>query len=637
MSAHYFSEEGLRAVEDYGDEIRKQLKLIKPYFESVLQPIVTVEVDTHKLQSQLDVSLRFQANTPAILDILIEGVYQRTDVFLRELVQNALDACHLKSARAMRRADDYSPRILISLLTEDRKLKEIRVDDNGIGMDVHDVQDTVLWIGNSIGKRGDVKTLLKETTQKNLIATFGIGLLSCFKAARKVSVRSAKENSDPVEFSITSIKNDIKPAPSRDTSIGTTFVIDLKDEVRDELNLEDAAKHYFRMVRQAPIKLLKLAWSEKNSSHTRDEMFRIASTEGRDIPVEQIYEDDNRFCTFNIKGEDYVAWLWFPKCSRLEDVPRDEGRLTILSEGVFVTNDDSSSWLPKHFENCHGVINFAAKAVDLPVSRDKVVDNKKSREKRHDVAQRSLAMIDEFVKRTSSTHEVEGDLAALILSQLYANAEESVKEKVIRRMDSYQIKIFPHNKREFRLSEVLQRRPDAVYIIYPHGRFVSELCEFNGKQLYHKPDDFADLQAALFRQEGQDVISTVRCDSDPAKLLEADLIKSYFAKHSIKAVDLTKKNWISNKYRSKSVPRSVREGLSQGVKFVEIAGLPNKRSWMVGDETWINVANAEMERLYDLLVSGTLGTNQLLLAKLLIDLSACRFEESVANILRQLK
>src|SRR5262249_45716194 len=94
MSAHYFSDEGQKAVEEYRHQVENQLTIVRPYFDSVLSPLTRVDLDARRLKSQLDVTLQFQANTPAILDILIEGVYQRSDVFLRELVQNALDACH---------------------------------------------------------------------------------------------------------------------------------------------------------------------------------------------------------------------------------------------------------------------------------------------------------------------------------------------------------------------------------------------------------------------------------------------------------------------------------------------------------------------------------------------------------------
>lgn len=217
MSAIFFSDEGEHAIISYKEQIEQQLGFVSPYFRSKLNPLSGVDLQARRLKSQLDVTMRFQANTSAILDLLIEGVYQRADVFLRELIQNSLDACHLRFARAFKRSEHYSPRIVISFLKEENFVRAIRIDDNGIGMDVGDVQDTVLWIGNSISKRGDVRSLLDETTKKNLIATFGIGLLSCFKCAQHVIVRTKKEGRDALEFRATSISDEIKPVKLKTT------------------------------------------------------------------------------------------------------------------------------------------------------------------------------------------------------------------------------------------------------------------------------------------------------------------------------------------------------------------------------------------------------------------------------------
>jgi hypothetical protein len=235
---------------------------------------------------------------------------------------------------------------------------------------------------------------------------------------------------------------------------------------------------------------------------------------------------------------------------------------------------------------------------------------------------------------TSSTSGLEGDLAALTLTRLLESADADNK-KILRRLDGYRARDF-QRVRELQLIDIARNKPAAIYVAYSQGKWVSKLCVFDGKQLYHKPDDFTDLQSALLKQEGMTVISAAQCAPDGEKIIEFSLLKEYFAGHSIRVVDLTSENQILGKYRSKPIPRWVREELSQKVKFVEIVGLPDKRSWRVGDETWINVSNPEMEQLYCLLQSDTLAADQLRMARLLVEISAYQFEESVTSVLEYL-
>lgn len=635
MSAHHFSDEGLRAVEEYKEAIERQLTILQPYFHTVLTPLLSVELQTQKLRSQLDIALRFQANTTAILDILIEGVYQRADVFIRELVQNAIDACHLRLAKAMKRSEKYQPRVVISLLSAHNKIRGVRIDDNGIGMDVHDVQDTVLWIGNSIARRSDIKSLLNETTQKNLIANFGIGLLSCFKAATCLQVRTAKESRDPIEFTVSAITNEIKPVESKDVSIGTTFLVELKDEFAAEADLSQAAAHYFRRVLLAPIELLKLDAGNVASNYTREEIFRIATTQAKQVGILPPTNPEEAFCIHDIKGDDFLAWTWLPKTAK-DTFPVEEGEVIILNEGVFVCDEDASEWLPGWLTVGKGLINFSAKAVDLPVARDKVVSNKKASAKRNEIGQKCLGLIDKLVRLTGEPNEDDADYAALLLSHFVTIVDSENKPKILQRLGNFCVRPY-QRRRELRLSEVVDGRPATVYVEYSQGRWVKDLCVLDEKQLYHKPDDLTQLQAAILKQDGEIVITGKRCDKGDKRILEFNLIKAYCELNHVPVVDLTNENKVVGKLRSKPVPRNVRQEISQNVKFVEVSGLPDKRGWIVDSETWINVANPQMAFVYGLLQSDFIDADQLRLASLLIQICACRFEESAEKILEWLE
>ncbi len=633
MSAVYFSEEGYRAVLEYKEQIERQLNIVRPYFHSILTPITGVDLQAQQLQSPFEVPLNFQTNTSAIVDMLIDGIYQRSDVFLREIVQNSLDACHLRFARAMQRTEKFEPKIVISFLQQDEKLKAIRIDDNGVGLDLGDVQDTLLWIGNSIADKEDVRDLLSKTTGKKLIATFGVGLLSCFKVAKKIVIRSAKEKRDPVQFAFANINDQIKLELSEDKSIGTTLILELKEEYATAMDVLDSLEYYFRYIQFAPLLFLVLEWGESIVNLGREEVYRTAITEAEPFVMAEPYPE-NCVLLREIKADDYSAWLWLPQINLTSGDAN--GEITILNDGIFVSVEHSKDWLPKAPSIFHGTINFSPGAIDLPVSRDKVVQNDKFVNKRNDMSARSAALFEKMVEYTKAEKNKSTDAGALLLTHVYNRASNQEKEKIVRGLEGYYVKLFQDTGRNITLGDISGKQPAAVYLIYPEGRFVSTFTTFEGRQLYHHRDDIAHLQAALLVQGGEFVISTSRQDLDnDYKVLESDLIEAFFSKRKISVIDLTiTTDAISEKIKILSLPEANKNELSKDVIFVKLDNLPNRRGWRIGQKILLNTMHPQIEGIYRLLTSTQLELSKIKLANILANMIAGRFDEAVNELNR---
>lgn len=629
MSALTFSSDGSKAVEDYKEAIEQQLKIVRPYFDTVLKPIKRVELTDRRLESPLDQTLQFQTNTPAILKLLIDGVYEREDVFIRELVQNSLDSCLLRRAKQQRRNVVYEPQILLTTFYERGQFKAFRIDDNGIGMDLNDVQDTVLWIGNSISSRDDITALLQQTLRKNLIATFGIGLLSCFKASSNITVRTQKENETPLQFKLTGVSDSVKPERSSDRSIGTSIIVELSDTKANEIDPEEAVDYYFRYVKQVSLKTLSLEWSQQLAATSREELFRIALTESEPVKGEPYSWSKESHIGFDIFGEDFNGSIWFEK-GNFKSLVDYEGSVDILNEGIFVVNEPTTEWFPNYMSFCNAVLNFSSKAISLPAGRDRVIKDERFRSKAKELTDKSFSLIEELVRHTNSKDGRERDFAALVLASIYSKSDKDSRERMLKRMDDYRVRRY---KREDRLSlqELMNTPAQTIYIQYTKGRWVQELTVVDGKQLYHKEDDFVELQAAMMAQGNHPVISTVREDTDQA-YLEADLIKAYFKKAKIKVVDLTQDNVLEGKYRSKPVPSSVRQEVGPITKFIEVSGLPNKKAWRVGNELWINLANPTMRSVYDTLQKDILEPEVLRLTLILLSLMSYHLDDASRKI-----
>ncbi len=121
----------------------------------------------------------FQVDLKGIIRLLSENLYSSTDVFLRELLQNAVDAIE---ARRVEQPEFTQGNIQITYHRQQKGQAKLVFSDNGIGLSREEIHTFLSVIGQS-SKRGDMK-------RGSFIGQFGIGLLSCFLAADEILVRS---------------------------------------------------------------------------------------------------------------------------------------------------------------------------------------------------------------------------------------------------------------------------------------------------------------------------------------------------------------------------------------------------------------------------------------------------------------
>ena len=182
----------------------------------------------------------FEADVAKLLHLMVHSVYSDKDVFLRELISNAADACEKLRYEAIARpeflGDDPKLRITIAL---DPDAKTVTVEDNGIGMTRDEMAEALGTIARS-GTRAFVDRMAasqgaKEGDGAQLIGQFGVGFYSAFMVADRVDVFSraagtaeaAHWSSDGAgAYTIADIPPD--QAPAR----GTRVVLHLKDDAK---------------------------------------------------------------------------------------------------------------------------------------------------------------------------------------------------------------------------------------------------------------------------------------------------------------------------------------------------------------------------------------------------------------------
>ncbi|KAK0350457.1 hypothetical protein LTR94_028955, partial [Friedmanniomyces endolithicus] len=180
----------------------------------------------------------FEADVAKLLHLMVHSVYSDKDIFLRELVSNAADACEKLRYKAIAApallGDDPQPRITITL---DPDARQLTIEDNGIGMTQAEMAEALGTIARS-GTKAFMEQIAakKDGEGGQLIGQFGVGFYSAFMVADKVDVLSRRAGEDGAglwtsdglgTYSI----GDADPAgaPAR----GTRVILHLKEDAAD--------------------------------------------------------------------------------------------------------------------------------------------------------------------------------------------------------------------------------------------------------------------------------------------------------------------------------------------------------------------------------------------------------------------
>jgi len=229
----------------------------------------------------------FQAEVAKVMDIIINSLYSDKDIFLRELVSNAADACDKKRFLSLTEegGGSYDGRVR---LVADKEANTLTIEDNGVGMTKAELKNNLGKIAQS-GTKKFTEALGAGADQTNLIGQFGVGFYSAFLVASKVSVvtKSAEEGVqyrwESEEAASYSIAEDTAGEPIEGS--GTRLILTLKedaDKYMDDFTLRDMLKRYSEFV-AFPIEL----WTQKTEYETvPDEDAEVK--EGEERPTKSV-------------------------------------------------------------------------------------------------------------------------------------------------------------------------------------------------------------------------------------------------------------------------------------------------------------------------------------------------------------
>src|ERR1700735_3203067 len=177
----------------------------------------------------------FQAEVSELLNLMVHSVYSETDIFLRELISNASDACDKLRYEAIAApdliGDGEAPRIRI---VPDKKANTLSVIDSGIGMDRQELIDNLGTIARS-GTKSFLSRLTEAKEGAGLIGQFGVGFYAAFMVAERIVVTSRRAGTNEVWTWSSSGGSGFEIAPAseddaRRITRGTEIVLHLKPD-----------------------------------------------------------------------------------------------------------------------------------------------------------------------------------------------------------------------------------------------------------------------------------------------------------------------------------------------------------------------------------------------------------------------
>lgn len=398
----------------------------------------------------------FEAEVGRVLDLVINSLYQHREIFLRELISNASDACDRLRYASLTEAgllgDDPELRIVI---VPDKAAGTLTITDNGIGMSGDELAENLGTIARS-GTQGFMSQLSGDAAKDvHLIGQFGVGFYSAFMVADQVEVVSRRAGEEHgwrwrsdgrSGFTIEAMAE----APPR----GTQVILSLRDdakEFQDEYRLRQIVRSYSDHI-AVPILLQGEAKpdEDKDAEAKEPEQINQASalwtrpkSEITDEQYKEFYHHvahafDDPWARLHVQAEgvvSYQALLFLPSTPPFDLYdPQHQHGIKLYVRRVFITGD-LEGLMPRYLRFVKGVVD--SEDLQLNVSRETLQHSPVLAKIRRDLVKRVLDELDRRAKADDGDYQKfwEG-FGAVLKEGLYEDHEQRLRLLELARFHS---------------------------------------------------------------------------------------------------------------------------------------------------------------------------------------------------------
>ena len=370
----------------------------------------------------------FQAEVSQLLHLVTHSLYSNKEIFLRELVSNASDACDKLRYQALNNDALYEGQSELEVrVAYDKAAKTITISDNGIGMSQEDAINHLGTIAKS-GTRefmsqlsGDQQSSAKD--QGALIGQFGVGFYSGFIVADRITVESRRAGlkaEEGVRWSSTGTGDfEVETITQKDR--GTHIILHLRDDAEEYLStwkLKSVINKYSDHI-SLPIRMRKEEWKEGEKDQpgemvvtdeweTVNQANALWARAKKDVTDEQYaefykhishdFEAPLAWSHNRVEGStEYTQLLYIPSKAPMDLFNRDKkAGLKLYVKRVFIM-DDAEALMPMYLRFIKGVVDSA----DLPlnVSRELLQESRDVKAIREGNTRRVLTTLEDLAKR----------------------------------------------------------------------------------------------------------------------------------------------------------------------------------------------------------------------------------------------
>ena len=366
-------------------------------------------------------TLAFQAEVAQLLQLVTHSLYSNPDIFLRELISNASDACDKLRFEALNDAGLYesAPELKVRV-SFDKAAKTLTITDNGIGLSQQEAIDNLGTIAKSGTREFVAKLSGDQKSDSQLIGQFGVGFYAGFIVADRITVESRRAGLPAAEgvrwASAGTGEFDVDQIDRAER--GTSVILHLKDDAGDYLNawkLKGIISKYSDHI-SLPIEMEKEEWKEGENDQpgemaktgeweTVNQAAALWSRAKKDITQEQ-YDEFYKQISYDHQaplahthnrvegGTEFTQLLFLPAKAPMDLFNRDKAAgVKLYVRRVFIM-DDAEALMPTYLRFVKGVVDSS----DLPlnVSRELLQESRAVKAIREGNTRRVLSMIEDL-------------------------------------------------------------------------------------------------------------------------------------------------------------------------------------------------------------------------------------------------
>jgi molecular chaperone HtpG len=366
-------------------------------------------------------TLSFQAEVAQLLKLVTHSLYSNPEIFLRELVSNASDACDKLRFEALDQPGLYEsdPDLQVKV-SFDKTAKTLTITDNGIGLSKQEAIENLGTIAKSGTRDFMAKLSGDQKNDAQLIGQFGVGFYSGFIVADRITVESRRAGLTPAEGVrwASSGTGEFEVADIERSERGTRVILHLKDDAQEYLNawkLKNIINKYSDHI-SLPIMMEKEEWKEGENDQpgemvktgeweTVNQAAALWTRAKKDITQEQYdefykqisYDSAAPLATTHNRVEgstEYTQLLFIPAKAPMDLYNRDKAAgVKLYVRRVFIM-DEAQALLPTYLRFVKGVVDSG----DLPlnVSRELLQESRAVKAIREGCTKRVLSMIEDL-------------------------------------------------------------------------------------------------------------------------------------------------------------------------------------------------------------------------------------------------